>query len=412
MRRAADVREVAPDLVPVTGDVAAAADGQRSRPRRGRRAARIAGWAGGALVLLVALGLALTPTGRYLVRAAWEEGKILRARRPIAELVADPATDARTRGKLRLVLEARAFAADSVGLRAEESFTTFSRLEQDTLVLVLSAAYRDRLARYTWWFPVVGRVPYKGFFDYDAARRAAGDLRRDGFDVYLRPASAFSTLGWFNDPLLSTTLREDSLDLANTVIHELTHNSFYAPGQAVFNESFANFVGARGAAWLFRSRGDARAAAEVDARWRDERLLGAFWTRVYEALDSAFAAHPDDPAARLRAREAIYAGARGRLVDSVAPALHGPLVPRWAERVRLDNAALLARRIYLTDLQLFDGVYEREGGDLRRAIVRVVRLARSRPKDPFGALRDWLGGAAAGVPSAAPSFDPSSTPTT
>lgn len=339
------------------------------------------------------LGLAATRTGRYLVRAAWEEGKILRRRRPIAELLADPSTDARTRGKLRLVTETRAFATDSLRLDAGESFTTYSRLERDTLVLVLSAAYRDRLARYGWWFPVVGRVPYKGFFDYAEARRAAADLQRDSLDVYLRPASAFSTLGWFNDPLLSTSLREDSLDLANTVIHELTHNTFYAPGQAIFNESFANFVGARGAAWLFRARGDQRSAAEVDARWGDERLLGAFWTDVYAALDSAFKAHPDDRRARLVARDSIYAGARRRLADSVAPALHGPVGPRWAERVRLDNAALLARRIYLTDLQLFDGVYEREGGDLRRTIARVVAFAKARPTDPYAGLREWLGGA-------------------
>lgn len=362
-----------------------------SHRARARRAGRGAALAGAALVLLALAGLAVTRTGHYLVRAAWEEGKILRRRRPIADLVADPATDARTRGKLRLVVEARSFAADSLGLRVGESFSTYTRLDHDTLVLVLSAAYRDRLQRYGWWFPIVGRVPYKGFFDYDEARRAADDLRRDSLDVYLRPASAFSTLGWFNDPLLSTTLREDSLDLANTVIHELTHNTFYAPGQAVFNESFATFVGARGAAWMFRARGDGRAAGEVDARWGDERRLGRFWTGVYDALDSAFRAHPGDRRARLVARDSVYARARRVLVDSVASSLHGPLRPGWAERVRLDNAALLAQRIYLTDLQLFDAVHEREGGDLRRSFARIVALARSRPRDPYGALREWLG---------------------
>lgn len=367
-------------------------DASRPTPRgRTRRAARGAGIVVAAALVLVALALVLTPTGRYLARAAWEEGKILARRRPIDRLVADPATDRGTREKLRLVLAARAFAADSVRLRAGASFTTFSRLEHDTLVLVLAGAHRDRLKPYTWWFPIVGRVPYKGYFDYAAARRAAGDLRAAGFDVYLRPSSAFSTLGWLNDPLLSTTLREDSLDLANTVIHELTHNTFYAPGQAVFNESFANFVGARGAAWLFRARGDERAATEVDARWADERVLGAFWTGVYVALDSAYAAHPADREARLAARDTLYARARVTLATSVAPSLHVRVSPRWAERVQLDNAALLARRIYLTDLQLFDAVHEREGRDLRRTIARVIALARSRPKDPYGALRDWLG---------------------
>src|SRR5206468_3838333 len=184
----------------------------------------------------------------------------------------------------RLVLDARAFAGDSVGLKAKESFTTYSPLDRDTLVLVLSGAYRDKLKAYTWWFPVVGRVPYKGYFDFAAAKVAARDLEGRGFDVYLRPSPAFSTLGWFNDPLLSTSLRADTLDLANTVIHELTHNTFYAPGSAVFNESFAHFVGARGSAWFFRTRGSPVAADQADARWADEKVLARFWAKLYHSI--------------------------------------------------------------------------------------------------------------------------------
>ena len=303
--------------------------------------------------------------------------------------MADTAIDVRTRQKLRLVLAARRFAADSVRLRTKESFTTYSALERDTLVLVLSGAYRDRLKSHTWWFPIVGRVPYKGFFDFTAAKRAARALDREGFDVYLRPSPAFSTLGFFNDPLLSTTLRMDSLELANTVIHEVTHNTFYAPGQAVFNESFANFVGSRGAAWFFRSRGADAAAAEVDRRWADELLLGRFWTSVYQSVDSAYDAHPESKADRLAARATVYARARALLVDSVAPRLV-TIPPAAAARARLDNAALLARRIYLTDLDLFEAVFQREGTDVRRTITRVIALAESRPDDPFEALREWL----------------------
>ena len=350
---------------------------------------RLIGYAAIALVVVSVAFFALTPIGRYLARAAWEESKILRRRRPIAELVADPATDPRTRQKLRLVLDARRFAADSVHLRARASFTTYSALERDTLVLVLSGAYRDRLKPRTWWFPIVGRVPYKGFFDFAAAQRAARALDRDGFDAYLRPSPAFSTLGFFNDPLLSTTLGMDSLELANTVVHELTHNTFYAPGQAVFNESFANFVGSRGAAWFFRSRGAEAAAAEVDRRWEDELLLGRYWMAVYHSVDSAYAAYPTSKAERLAARAVVYARARALLVDSVAPRL--VTIPRSAvARMRLDNAALLARRIYLTDLDLFEGVYRREGGDVQRTIARVIALAKSRPDDPYAELRAWL----------------------
>src|SRR5579859_870508 len=218
-----------------------------------------------ALFVLAIAYLGLSPTGRYVVKAAWTEGQILRRRRPIAAMVKDPSTPAPARAKLQLVLDARAFAAESVGLRAKQSFTAYTQLQTDTLVLVLSAAYRDRLKEYTWWFPVVGRVPYKGYFDFTAARAAARQMDAEGFDVYLRPSPAFSTLGWFNDPLLSSSLSADTLELANTVIHELTHNTYWAPGQVSFNESFANFVGARGASWFFRTRHASRAADEMDA---------------------------------------------------------------------------------------------------------------------------------------------------
>ncbi|HVX41102.1 MAG TPA: aminopeptidase [Gemmatimonadaceae bacterium] len=340
-----------------------------------------------ALVIIVIAYLALAPTGRYLVRAAWAEGHILAERRSISDIIADPRTKPAIAAKLRLVLAARAFAADSVGLRAKQSFTKYTQLDRDTLVLVLSGAYPDRLEAKTWWFPIVGRVPYKGFFDFAAARSAARDLAARGFDVYLRPSPAFSTLGWFNDPLLSTSLAADSIDLANTVIHELTHNTFYAPGQAVFNESFANFVGARGSAWFFRTRGSPGAADEADARWSDEKLLALFWATLYHRVDSAFKAHPTDSLARIAARDTLYARARRELVDSLGPQFR-TVSPRALERVRLDNAALLAHRIYDTDLDVFDEIWASKHGDLRKTVQRIIEIAKSRPRDPFGALRD------------------------
>ena len=284
-------------------------------PSRRRRWGRIlAGLTGLALIVFL-----LTPTGCYLSRAGWEEAKILAGRRRIVRLVDDPTTDPPTRARLQLVLQARGFAADSIKLRTGESFTTYSHLERDTLVLVVSGAYRDRLEPYTWWFPIVGRVPYKGFFDFDAAKDLARDLERRGYDTYVRPSAAFSTLGWFNDPLLSTTLRLDSINLANTVIHEVTHNTFYKAGQAVFNESFANFVGARGAAWFFRTRGDSAAAAFADADWEDDKRMGAFWASLYRSLDSAYKEHPGDSAraTRLAARDSVYARGRVHLILSL-----------------------------------------------------------------------------------------------
>jgi predicted aminopeptidase len=341
---------------------------------------------GVAIVIVGAALIAVGPTACYLSRGAWEEARILSRRRPIPAMIADPRTSPEVRAKLTIVEAARKYAHDSLGLNTGQSFTTYSHVEHDTLVLVLSAAYRDRLVPYTWWFPIVGRVPYKGFFDFSAARRAAADLESQGFDVYLRPSSAFSTLGFFNDPLLNTTLSADSLELANTVIHEVTHNTYYAPGSGPFNESFASFVGARGAAALFRSRGDSASAARVDARWADDKLLGAFWSGLSHTLDSAFKAHPNDSTARLAARKEIYAAARRTLVDSIAPRL-GTISPLYAQRVKLDNAALLARRIYGSGLDAFDLLWARNHYDLRATIRQIIAVARRDPKDPFGAVK-------------------------
>jgi predicted aminopeptidase len=367
------------------------------RPRVGWIGWILLGIVGGAAVLTVA-----TPMGRYLLRGAWEEGKILSRRRSIEGLVADSATPVATRAKLELVLAARRFAADSLGLPAKDAFTKFTKLDHDTLVLVLSGTRKDALVPATWWFPVVGRVPYKGFFDFDAAKRAERALADDGFDAYLRPSPAFSTLGWFNDPLLSTTLAEDSLFIVQTVIHELTHNRLYLKGQAVFNESFAEFVGNRGAVEFFRARGDTAGARAAEARWADERLLGTVWERGYREIDSVFKAHPYADAARtaapgdsavhalrLSGRDTVYARLRRFLVDTVSPQL-ATINRQYGARVRLDNAALLARRIYATRLGDFEAAWERDGRDLQRAVARVVSLASAGGRDPFAAVAGAL----------------------
>ena len=153
-------------------------------------------------------------------------------------------------------------------------------------------------------------------------------------------------------------------------------------------ESFAEFVGARGASWFFRSRGHPSAAEVVEARWADDRLLSAFWEKLYKTLDSAFKAHPESRAARLAVRDTVYAQARKTLVYELGPQLR-TISPLYLERVRLDNAALLAQRVYSTDLSTFERVFKLEGQDLRRAVSRMVTLGKANPKDPFAAVKKW-----------------------
>lgn len=323
----------------------------------------------------------------YVARAAWEEAKILNRRQPIARIVADTATDWETRDKLLLVLQARQFAADSLGLAAGNSYTLFSRVETDTLIMVLSAAYPDRLQAYTWWFPVVGRVPYKGFFDPRDAERAAERLAAQGLDTYVRPSAAFSTLGWFNDPLLSTLLRYDRVSLANTVIHEIFHNTFWAPGEVAFNESLASFVGARGAIELFCGRDgpEAPTCRHAAASWEDDLLFGAFMQALVEELEALYAREDLTSAEKVAARGAVFRDAQRRFAEEVRPRLR---VNQYASFTRdpLNNATLISRRIYYRRLDLFERVYREHGGDFRAALAAILAAAEAGRDDPYAAV--------------------------
>jgi predicted aminopeptidase len=121
----------------------------------------------------------------------------------------------------------------------------------------------------------------------------------------------------------------------------------------------------------------------------DEKLLGEFWSALARTLDSAYSAHPDSREVRIRVRHTVYAHARTTLVTQIAPRLR-TVSPRYAEGVPLDNASLLARRVYARNLELFDAVYQTEGGNLLRTVSRVIQIAKANRKDPFAGLRTWL----------------------
>jgi predicted aminopeptidase len=340
----------------------------------------------GLIVLTVA---ACSPA--YVLRAAWEEARILSRRQPIARIVADPATDWETREHLLLVLQARQFAADSLGLAAGNSYTLFARVDSDTLVMVLSAAYPDRFEAFTWWFPIVGRVPYRGYFDPDDAERARASLEARGLDTYLRPAAAFSTLGWFNDPLLSTLLRYDEISLANTVIHEIFHNTFWAPGQAAFNESLANFVGARGAIEFFCGRDgpDAPTCLTAAAAWEDELLFGAFLNELVERVERLYARDDLPLEETLAQRAALFEDAQRRFAEEVQPRMRVGGYGAFT-RQPLNNATLISRRLYYRRLDLFERVHRERGGDFRAALADIVAAARDRRDDPYAGVEGLL----------------------
>jgi len=337
------------------------------------------------LMLLIATSCAAC-SPLYIARAAVEEASILSRRRPIARVIEDPRTDARTRAKLELVLQARDFAHHALGLRAGDSFTTYSFVDSDTLLLVVSGARKDVFEAYTWNFPIVGAVPYKGFFRFDDAFEEARRLEDRGYDSYVRPSGAFSTLGWFNDPLLNTLLRYDDVGLAGTVIHEILHNTVYIPSQISFNESFANFVGERGAIELFCNRDgpDSAACALARSSWRDNLRFGAFLTTLIGELEALYARKDVGRDRKLVLREDVFANARTRFTADLLPALETPQFRGFLRRP-LNNAALIGTRLYYDRLEQFEAVYNRSG-DFRGSVDAIIAAARANPKAPFAAV--------------------------
>ena len=341
-------------------------------------------------LLLVALamigGTVMFCSPAYILRAGIEEAKILSRRQPIDEVLASPLTSDRTREKLAVVQAARTFAEKELGLDVGESYTTYSELRRDTLLLVVTGAHKDAFVPVTWWFPIVGRVPYKGFFDPDDARAEAARLIGEGYDAAIRPAGAFSTLGWFNDPLLSTTLRYDDVALGATVIHEVTHNTVFIPGEVAFNESFASFVGDRGAIALFCGIEGDTGPRCVRAReeWSDALVFGAALEALVGRLEALYARPDLDRDAKIARRQAVIDAWKDDFARDVAPRIHGPLAAFHQRPI--DNATLIGLRLYYTRLDLFEDTFRRMDVPLKEAIVRMIEAAESSPDEPFEAV--------------------------
>lgn len=313
----------------------------------------------------------------YVLRTGYEEARILWRREPIQRILAAPGLDEATRAQLQLALAVRAFARDHLGLRVGGSYNTYARVDPDQVVHVVAAAPRLRLEPYTWWFPIVGRVPYKGFFSAAAAAREAEALERRGLDTLVRRSVAFSTLGWFDDPLLSSQVALDRVALTEVILHELLHSTVYLAGHAEFDESFATFVGHQGAIEFFAAARDHEGTRRAAATWQDALAFSDFLGRFAARLRAAYAGGAD-----LARRAALFAEGQAEFRRA---GLQAGTYRRFADE-QLNNAVVLQYLAYTDRLPLFAQLHQHEGGDLARTIARVRALAREHADDPFAAI--------------------------
>jgi predicted aminopeptidase len=362
--------------------VASADDRQQPRRRRRIRGSLVVGG-----ITAVIAGLAAACSPLYVIKAGWEEAKILRARRPIPEVILDPETDESTRGKLTLAMEARDFAIESLGLDAGKSYTTYTQLDRDTLAMILSASHRDRFESRTWSYPIVGGFPYKGFFDLDDALDEQRKLEEEGLDTYLRPTAAFSTLGWFSDPLLSTVVRQDEVEVVETILHELSHNHLWVKNQARFNESFATFVGRVGATRFFCTRDgggpDTVRCQRAQERWDDFLTFSVFLDGLIGDLRELYASERATEE-KLAEREVIFDRELQRFRDEVQPSFKAFTFSSFAD-TPLNNATLLSRMAYYHRLPDFQAHLDAHGGDLAAAVASLA-AGVGDVDDPFDLL--------------------------
>jgi predicted aminopeptidase len=331
-------------------------------------------------------------SGCYITRAAYEEGKILWNRKPIDDALARGDLSKDVRAKLETVLAVRKFAAEQLGLNVGGAYESIAPVDQSAVVHVVMAAPRDSLEPYTWWFPIVGSVPYRGYFEESNAQAEAARLQADGFDTMVRPAVAFSSLGFFNDPLLTNLLKLDRVELAGVIIHELFHRTYYLASDAMFDESAANYVGSAGAVAFFAATDGESAPSTIAARGilqSDLKFARFLLQEQARLLRIYMAKSPKEEMDKQReaAFEAIKAD-----YTALAPSLSG--LERFdLDKQPLNNAVLINYLIYFHQLDNFAALDRMNHGDLHATIAQIISIAKAHPEDPFYAISQVVGAA-------------------
>lgn len=323
------------------------------------------------LAVLLVFGAGLIGCGGlYFLKLGVGQARILLDRQPIPKVLEDPGVDSDVKAKLRLILEVKEFAERELGLKTGKNYRYYFDTGGLPIVYTVTAAVKDRLEAYTWKFPIVGEVPYKGFFEREDAEEERDDLESDGYDTNLGSAQAFSTLGWFSDPVFTSMLKSRSELVVETVIHELCHATIYVKDEAPFNESLATFVGIAGAVeFLSKKYGEDSDEVRFARAVREDRKTFSGIIQELEEELVALYAEEIPLEEKLSRREEVFRRSQEKV--RATPSFQTMEFDFYPE-LELNNALVLALLHYHTRIGFFEGVFEEEGRDLEKTIARFV----------------------------------------
>ncbi|HEX5306703.1 MAG TPA: aminopeptidase [Dyella sp.] len=333
-------------------------------------------------VLLIGAAASGCASVRYYGHVARGQLQILSRREPLAEVIADPGTPDPTARRLTMAMHARTFASAAMKLPDNRSYTSYVALDRPYVAWNVFAAPRFAVEAVPQCFPFAGCVAYRGYFRKSLAEQRAAQLRGQGLDVWVGPVPAYSTLGWFADPILSSMMRWDDDELAGTIFHELAHQRVYAKGDTAFNESFATFVEREGVREWRQSRGLPPPAGDGQA------IEAGFTARVLELrerLRADYARGGGEAALQARKRADIAAFRRDYAVwrDREFPGDHR--YDAWVA-APINNARLLPFGLY----DRWTGAFAALFRDADRQWEAFYRRVRELAQRPPAARRDAL----------------------
>jgi predicted aminopeptidase len=349
-----------------------------------------------ARALLVAALCAL-PAGCYLMQAADGEYRLLHARVPIAGLIDDPATQPALRARLTEVRAARDFASRELGLPDNESYRSYADIGRPFVVWNVVAAPEFSLHPKHWCFPVAGCVAYRGYFHERRARGLALELEARGFDVVVEGVPAYSTLGRFADPVISSMLRYGDDDLAATIFHELAHQLIYVRNDSEFNEAFATTVEEVGLRRWLEHQGAAERIGRFATRQEQEAALLALLRPARAQLAALY--ESGAPFGELRAGKQRILGALAADIRALErrQGVHYPVYDEWIA-AGLNNAQLAAVATYYDCVPGFTRLLDAGNGDLTRFYAAVRALAKAPRAERHAQLCVQSGAARAARP--------------